>query len=91
MSEIIKTKVAVDSKILSFLVYDRSTKVLEVFYKHGKYKIKPLIIKDVEQEQYDSILASDSIGRAVERLRQAQKEQHSFFGWLKSRFKGYYF
>jgi hypothetical protein len=91
MSEIIKTKVTVESKIIASLIYDRSTNVLEVYYKHGKYKTKPLIISGIQQEQYDMILSSVSIGRAVEKLRRSKIANESWFGWITSKFKGYSF
>ena len=43
MSEIIKTKVTVNSSLIESIVYDRSTKVMEVFYKKGTHKNKPFV------------------------------------------------
>ncbi len=85
-SEIIKTKVTVNSSLIDSIVYDRSTKVMEVFYKRGAYKDKPLVFSNVEAEQYEAILASSSVGRVIERLRRERHKGRSWYGWVTSWF-----
>ncbi|MBX2844024.1 MAG: KTSC domain-containing protein [Flammeovirgaceae bacterium] len=65
MDFILEKDITKRSSILEYMRYSEQEKELEVKFKKGKWKGKKKVFKNISKEVYQTIIDSESVGRAL--------------------------
>jgi hypothetical protein len=80
------------SSLVEYIIYDAKNKELEVKYKSGKHKGKLKKYAQIAQEQFEYIVASESVGRTLISILEKRADDDngsSFWKKIQSLFTGY--
>ncbi len=81
--EIIEEKIYIkSSSLIEYVVYNRTTLLLQVKYKRGKHKNKVRFYEGITADEYNQIMQSKTKGRALVKVLKHKREENKWYNRL---------
>lgn len=76
-------KIFPESSVIEYLIYREDTRMLEVQYRMGKYRVYP----DIRESDLTKVLKAKSVGRALLEMVRSRREPPKEPSFLKKIFR----